>query len=458
MTNVDLDEIYAVPIRDRWLMFKPRARVSAMMNRAAVDSLRNSLAGGIAPVSGSLAGLRRWLAAGDAAAGASGAEPFPAGKLVIVPTRTCNMRCVYCDFGAAGDDGTTIDPRQACRFVEFMADSMAREGRGILGVHFFGGEPLIARDVVDTVVHHTRSLCSRLKIKPWFEVTTNAMIEPSYAGFVGDYFDAAVVSFDGLPDFHDRHRRNLDGSSSSGTVERTIRELSKYPVEICLRACITAESAGSMRGMVEFLSRNFAFDVLCFESLQANDECGASGVSAPGPFDFAKGFLEASDLGMRNGIRVINAQAQLAFPRSSSCPVGTGAVMLMPDGMVTACYLPAGRWLARGMDLTVGRVAPDGRVEIDRSKMQAIREQACEKPRCRRCFCRLSCAGGCHVSHTPPGCLPEYDGHCLQTRAITAGLLVRELSGEDALKELLENNEWMEQLSNNPDDRLSAWK
>jgi radical SAM protein with 4Fe4S-binding SPASM domain len=130
--------------------------------------------------------------------------------------------------------------------------------------------------------------------------------------------------------------------------------------------------------------------------------------------------------------------------------------MLNPEGLLTACYLETERWTSRGIDPVIGRVDPVSGVMIDLQKLDTIAGLLETKPRCNRCFCRYTCAGGCHIEQTPPGCSLEYDNRCRATRLITAGRLLRNLDIEAAELFTMQTS-MMRKLADSPDDRLAAW-
>ena len=93
-------------------------------------------------------------------------------------------------------------------------------------------------------------------------------------------------------------------------------------------------------------------------------------------------------------------------------------------------------------------------MELVPEDVARIRRCAGDKPRCRKCFCRWSCAGGCHVNHSYPGCSPEYDGFCIQTRLITACALLGKLGFDSTASDLVADRAEMERLALWASDRL----
>ena len=67
-------------------------------------------------------------------------------------------------------------------------------------------------------------------------------------------------------------------------------------------------------------------------------------------------------------------------------------------------------------------------MEFDPGAVQRIRDlTGADKSLCAVCLCRLHCAGGCHVRHPCSAPAAGYDDVCVQTRLITAAVLLRQL-------------------------------
>jgi hypothetical protein len=110
------------------------------------------------------------------------------------------------------------------------------------------------------------------------------------------------------------------------------------------------------------------------------------------------------------------------------------------------------------MDLNVGRLVRGGDVQLEPQRLEQIRRLAAEKPHCERCFCRWSCAGGCHVNHSHPGWSGEYDDFCIQTRLISACSLLDALGDAPAVRALLNNRPALQSLALRPSDRMEDWQ
>jgi uncharacterized protein len=432
--------VYAVPVLDAWLVVSPLHGVSALVNRAALSEFPAALA--------------------EALAAPPEPEPRPRSGPVspqflgLIPTRACNLSCAYCGFGSAAPGGERMDPGLAVAAIDWMADCAAREGRQALDVHFFGGEPFSAPEVVETAVHRTRAAAARKGLSPRLEVSTNGVFDERRAQWAGDYFSAIVLSFDGFREVHDRHRPASAGRGSFDQVAQTAHVLSAAFAETAFRVCVAADNVDQLEETVDWFTAEFRPSAIDFETLQPTAESHRAGLRTPDPYVFAASFRRAQSLARRRGVKPVYAAADAADPRLSFCPVGNDALILHPNGKVSACYLRERDWEERGLDLFLGSFSAAGGMDLPAGRVEAARRLPAVKPRCENCFCRWSCAGGCHVNHSCPGCAAEYDDFCVQTRVITACALLDGLGKETLAGELVRDREAMRRLALLSSDRL----
>jgi uncharacterized protein len=290
------------------------------------------------------------------------------------------------------------------------------------------------------------------------EVATNGVYGEDRARFIGDYFDWVVLSFDGPREVQDRHRPIDPARGSFDAVVRTAAILSHSPAELCFRICVAEDNVGQLAEVVHWFCEEFTPSAIDFETLQPTPESQRAGLHPPDPYVFAVQYWRARQVAAERGAEAIYTAAATGVPRLSFCPVGSDALIVSPDGRVSACYLAEQDWKARGLDLNVGWLRADGRMDLDMEAVERVRQLVANKPRCERCFCRWSCAGGCHVNHFFSGGSPAYDDFCVQTRLITACSLLDKIQSGRIAEELLANGRAMAALALRPSDCLEDWE
>ncbi len=457
MNRADIADIYAISLpEEKFLLYSPLRGFSALVNRKALDESARFVTGkpcrnrGASPLD----------AIFNALSTPALPPPFEPDKLLapfflgIIPTRACNMSCRYCDFGDQSPGSQSMDLRTAVAAVDWMADHVYRTGRDKLEIHFFGGEPFVAPDVVDAAVYRARAVAGEKGIPLHLEVSTNGLFDENRAVFVGDYFNSAVISLDGFRETHDRHRP-LDGSRGSfdGVVE-SIRRLSMTPAEVCLRCCISHINVDRMEAIARWFCEELKPSVVNFEIVSSNSKSDAAGLFPPDPYRFAGNCVRACRLVRQFGIQAVYASASIDTVRRSFCPMGKDTLIVSPDGRISSCYLPDRDWKKKGLDLDVGRLRTDGSMDIDMAAIQRLRRITADKPGCEKCFCKWTCAGGCHVRQYDQAAVSTKNDFCVQTRLITACSLLDNLGFRDLADSLLADMDAMETLALNPSDYL----
>ena len=233
--------VFLIPVLDKWLLYAPLHKTSALINHSAARILREQFG---RDIPGELGELGRLLASEPPIAAPKPIEgEFIPSCLGIIPTRGCNMHCIYCNFGGpSANKDDCMSPELAVDALDWAAGQLEKAGKSKFHVQFFGGEPFVAQELVEIVIHRARYLASQKDLIPYFDVSSNGLFSERQCEYIGDYFDAIVLSLDGPAEFQDKNRPVSKGRGSSSIVERTARILSDMPVSLCLRMCVTEQS------------------------------------------------------------------------------------------------------------------------------------------------------------------------------------------------------------------------
>jgi uncharacterized protein len=92
--------------------------------------------------------------------------------LILMPTEACNFRCTYCyeDFRYSRMEPWVVEGVK--RFISIRAP-----GLRVLEINWFGGEPLLATDIVENVSRHVQGLLRRRpEMLAKCGMTTNAFL------------------------------------------------------------------------------------------------------------------------------------------------------------------------------------------------------------------------------------------------------------------------------------------
>ncbi|MBN2149510.1 MAG: radical SAM protein [Anaerolineales bacterium] len=375
--------------------------------------------------------------------------------LGLILTRGCRMACRYCDFVPAH-----VTPRMplelARQAIDSYFDLLVSQGQRHAEVHFFGGEPFDAADIVHFSVAYARLRAAERGMHLSLEAATNGFYSERLCRWIASQFDTIILSLDGPAEIQDSLRPDAASRGTSKIVERSAHIFSDSDLTFHIRACVTQDTVARLPEIAAWIADEFTPDLVCFESLTPSPRSRQAELRPPDPWLFAQAIYTASRILDPLGIQTVLSTANIHNCQASFCPVGKDVIIVSPDGMLSSCYLLEQDWKSRGLDMRLGRIDGNG-FEIDESSCQHLRQFSIHaKSRCVDCFCRYHCAGGCHVNHpsnVPPA---TYDDLCVQTRLVSAVNLLKDMNQADLVSQFLADRSAMERLARQPTDRLEA--
>ena len=446
-------DVFSIPVIDKLIVYAPLHGFLALVNEAGAQDLQRGLVGN-APsrlFSSQVLGSLRSPGALPLPARGASAEPAFLG---LIPTRGCNARCRYCDFQTLGLHGRSMSLSLAREAIQAYLLLKQKSGAQSAEIHFFGGEPFCAEDVVQVAVEFASTRAAQMGMQVHFEATTNGLYRAALAKWIADRFGAVVLSLDGPRDIQDAQRPARGRPHAFDTVVESAGIFSHGPVDLILRACITSRTVNRMQEIAQWFAEKFSPSSVCFEALTPTEAASQAGLEPPDPWAFAEHFHRAAEVLGRFGIRAVHATAAIDTARTSFCPLGKDALIVSPEGAISACYLPEGSWKRRRLDLTLGRVQGEA-FNIPESRLAHIRNLNVESRRlCADCFCRFHCAGGCYVNHDTTSEPGRFGPLCIQTRLLTTANLLERLEQHGLVEEWMADREMMERTVWRTTDRL----
>jgi MoaA/NifB/PqqE/SkfB family radical SAM enzyme len=165
-------------------------------------------------------------------------------NLAFILTDRCNFDCAYC-YESKGP--WRLDPRTLVRAIELFRPYFARD----CTISFYGGEPLLAFDLIQKAVAHIRALPAREGSTIRFSLTTNgSLLSDDILGFLSRHRFLISLSFDGLA--QDISRK----PGSYGLLVSLIpRILADERITLETNSVFSAETIGHLSGSVDLLVR-----------------------------------------------------------------------------------------------------------------------------------------------------------------------------------------------------------
>ncbi len=180
--------------------------------------------------------------------------------LTLHLTTACNMRCSYCY--APPHDGSPMTEQigraaldLGARTMRSAGDAGGQRGPGdSCGIVFFGGEPLLCKDLIAALVAYARRLERSRAGRFHFKITTNGLLlDDSFLEFAIRSDVLIAMSFDGVREAHDQHRRLAGGGPSFDILLRRLRTLLTVRPYSSVLMVVNPETATYLADSVEFL-------------------------------------------------------------------------------------------------------------------------------------------------------------------------------------------------------------
>ncbi|WP_025147955.1 radical SAM protein [Bacillus sp. H1a] len=181
-------------------------------------------------------------------------------SLTILPTEKCNFRCTYCyeNFEAS---------KMSDEIIQGIKRLILRRVSDLeyLNIDWFGGEPLVAKDVVLNISKFVKKLSKR---HPQLEyrsgMTTNGYL------LTPDLFSELTnlnvldyqITLDGPSDIHNKTRLKANGGGTFDKIWENLLEIKKSsaPVSILIRVHATPDNIMLLDPLIEDLRQEFISD------------------------------------------------------------------------------------------------------------------------------------------------------------------------------------------------------
>ena len=179
-------------------------------------------------------------------------------ELIIMPTEKCDFNCGYCyeDFELGRMKPETI------LSVKRLIDNRMSEISN-LDVNWFGGEPLLAYDIILEIMGHVTKT-KRNGVTLNSEITTNgyALTKERFARLIELGTSQYQISFDGDREEHDKLRVKRDGKPTFDTIWGNIRKAQSTDLDfiIMIRMHVNRDNELSMERLLRRVNNEIGND------------------------------------------------------------------------------------------------------------------------------------------------------------------------------------------------------
>jgi uncharacterized protein len=282
-------------------------------------------------------------------------------QLILLPTEQCNFRCTYCyeDFAIG-----RMRPDIVCG-VKKLIDRRAGE-LAHLQVSWFGGEPMLARSIIEDVASHAIRAQERNSALCYeSDMTTNGYrLDGAAAEHLAQLgIRAYEVSLDGPALYHDQTRVRADGRGSFDQIWRNLLSIRESPAEvrILLRIHLTPANLPVMPEFVTVVRDTFLNDPRFTVFLKRVVRMG-------GPNDPSMDVIDPTDerIATLETLLPEGGDAKRVFEPEEVCYAArANSLLVRTDGRLGKCTValsdPAN---------TIGQLLPDGLLRVDNPRLR----------------------------------------------------------------------------------------
>lgn len=342
----------------------------------------------------------------------------------------CNLKCKYC-FASQGNfkgERSMMNLETGKKALEYLAKNSGN--RRNLEVDFFGGEPLMNFETVKKLVDYGRELETKYNKRYRFTITTNGvLLDDEKISYINENMENVVLSLDGRKEINDDMRLTISGEGSFDVILPKIKKM--------------VESRGDkdyyVRGTFTNHNLDFGSDALDFYK-HGFKKISIEPVVTPETMEYAlreehlERVLKEYEDFSKEYIKIKKKDKDFYFfhfmidldqgpcivKRAVGCGAGSEYIAVTPEGEIYPCHQFVGEEEFRLGTLETGIEKTELR---DQFKMANVYN----KEKCRTCWARFYCSGGCHANaHYAHGNMMEpYDLGCeMEKKRIECALSV----------------------------------
>ncbi|MCI8859357.1 MAG: thioether cross-link-forming SCIFF peptide maturase [Lachnospiraceae bacterium] len=364
-------------------------------------------------------------------------RPTVVKALCLHIAHDCNLACRYC----FAEEGEYHGRRALMSFevgkaaLDFLiANSGSRRN---LEVDFFGGEPLLNFDVVKRLVAYGREQEKLHDKKFRFTLTTNGvLLDDEVMEFANQEMANVVLSIDGRKEIHDKMRPFRKGAGSYELIVPKFQKLaeSRNQDRYYVRGTFTHHNLDFSKDVLHLA--DLGFRQISVEPVVAQPEDDYALQEADVPklleeydtlaAEMLKRHREGKDFNFFHFMIDLEGGPCVA-KRLSGCGSGTEYLAVTPWGDFYPCHQFVG-----DEAFLMGNVT-DG-IQNKQLKNQFKRCNVYAKEKCRECFARFYCSGGCAANsyHFHGSITDVYDIGCeLQKKRIECAIMLKAALAEE---------------------------
>lgn len=315
----------------------------------------------------------------------------------------CNLRCKYCfaDEGEYKGSRKTMSAEVGKKAIDFVINKSGP--RKNIEVDLFGGEPLMAFEIIKQIVDYAKKQEKIYNKNIRFTMTTNAtLLNDEMIEYLDKNMGNIILSIDGRESVNDAVRVRRDGSGTQKAILPKIKEMVEKrdkSKQYYVRGTFTRENTDFFEDIMYLAEEGFK-EISIEPVVLPKDH-----VLSLREEDLETIFKQYDNLynemvkrhkeGNEFKFYHFNIDLQggpCVYKRISGCGAGHEYVAVTPDGEIYPCHQFVGN-----KDYIMGDIFK-GDLDMEMSN-KFKKAHIYSKPVCKECWARFYCSGGCQANN-----------------------------------------------------------
>lgn len=315
----------------------------------------------------------------------------------------CNLRCKYCfaDEGEYNGHKGKMSLETAKKAIDYV---VKRSGpRKNIEIDLFGGEPTMMMDTIKEIIAYARENEAKWNKRIRFTMTTNAtLLTDEMMDYMDKQLENIILSIDGRKEVNDKVRIRFDGKGSYDQILPNIKKMVAKRDKTkahTVRGTFTRENLDfyeDVKMMVDEGFREISIEPVVLEDghplALRKEDLPKIFESYDKLYDeLVQKKAEGKEFNFYHFKVDLNG-GPCVYKRISGCGAGFEYVAITPQGEVYPCHQFVGK-----EEYKLGSIYDDSyNADLGMSFKKA---HIYNKPKCRNCWARFYCSGGCQANN-----------------------------------------------------------
>ena len=176
-------------------------------------------------------------------------------------TNRCNLACKYCYVDKKYPADMPLDVAKQAIDMGIMSS------KSQMGISFFGGEPLLKKELIKDIVSYCEEVSFKKNIKFKFNLTINGiLLNETFAIYAKEKKINIAISHDGIKEAHNSNRMDIAGNGSFDKVDSNCTMLLKHHPYASVILVITPNTVTHLyKSIVYLFNKGFRYLLVSFD-------------------------------------------------------------------------------------------------------------------------------------------------------------------------------------------------